>query len=78
MSFSIKFEVVATKNYIFIFILFQQFGVKVVAIDLSSNMINVGMERAQEVGISEEVTCISDLMTLHAWSQKVLSEGVQL
>ena len=27
-------------------------------------MINVGMERAQEVGISEEVTCISHLRTL--------------
>ena len=30
----------------------QEFGVKVVAIDLSSNMIKIGMERAEEVGMS--------------------------
>ena len=39
----------------FTVISFQQYGVKVVAIDLSANMINIGMERAQEAGISEEV-----------------------
>lgn len=32
--------------------LHQEYGVKVVAIDLSSNMIKIGMERAEEMGIS--------------------------
>lgn len=37
-------------------ILFQEFGVKVVAIDLSSNMINIGFQRAKEFDVSEEVS----------------------
>lgn len=36
------------------FYMVKEFGVKVVAIDLSSNMINIGLERAKEVGISED------------------------
>lgn len=35
-----------------LFNLHQEYGVKVVAIDLSSNMIKIGMERAEEMGIS--------------------------
>lgn len=36
------------------FYMVKEFGVRVVAIDLSSNMINIGLERAKEVGVSEE------------------------
>lgn len=34
------------------FYMVKEYGVKVVAIDLSSNMIKIGMERAEEMGIS--------------------------
>lgn len=36
--------------------LFQEFGVKVVAIDLSLNMINIGFQRAKEFDVSEDVS----------------------
>ena len=37
-------------------LLFQQHGAKVVATDLSSTMINIALKRADESGITEEVT----------------------
>ncbi|KAL4234230.1 hypothetical protein ACF0H5_005881 [Mactra antiquata] len=36
------------------FYMVKEYGVKVVAIDLSSNMINIGYQRAKEVGVNED------------------------
>lgn len=37
-------------------VFFQEFGVKVVAIDLSSNMIKIGFQRAKEFDVNEDVS----------------------
>lgn len=36
---------------LFLFNLYQEYGVKVVVIDLFFNMIKIGMERVEEMGI---------------------------
>ena len=43
-------------QYLFICNVIQEYGVKVIAIDLSSNMVQIAIKRAEEEGVSAEVS----------------------
>lgn len=45
-----KNKALGTLSYTIVFAFLQEFGVHVTSIDLSSNMTQIGLDRAQEVG----------------------------
>lgn len=52
----LSFIYIQIKNNFFC-LLFQEFGVKATILDLSSNMTQIGLERAQELGIGPDEVC---------------------
>ena len=50
------------------FYMARDFDVKVVGIDLSSNMISLALERREEVGISVEVSTVYMSNTNNEWA----------